>query len=85
MNQSVIFGDTLTLAKQGVYFTAQQQGQSITCYISSDSLARLADKPSIAIEQIESLFEEYRFDIEEWAEILIASEAYNEQDEIHLR
>jgi hypothetical protein len=84
MNQSVIFSDTLTLAKQGIFFTAQQQGQTITCYISCDNLARLAGKLSIAMEEIESLFEEYRFDIEEWAETLINNEAFNEQDEIHL-
>jgi hypothetical protein len=84
MNQSVIFTDLIDVTDVGVSFYAQQQGQNITCRISFSHLGRIAQGMSCDSGNAKNLFEEYRFDMEDWAESLIAEEAFNEQGEIIL-
>jgi hypothetical protein len=84
MNQSVIFTDLIDVTDAGVSFYAQLQGQNITCCISFSQLGVLAQEVNCHAANAKVLFEQYRFDIEDWAESLIAQEAFNEQGEILL-
>jgi hypothetical protein len=84
MNQSVIFTDLVDVTDVGVSFYAQQQGQNITCRISFSQLGLLAQEANCDVVNAKTLFEEYRFDMEDWAESLIAEEAFNDQGEIIL-
>jgi hypothetical protein len=84
MNQSVIFTDLIDVTDAGVSFYAQQQGQNITCRISFSQLGVFTQEVNCHSGNAKALFEEYRFDMEDWAELLIAQEAFDERGEIQL-
>ncbi|ABO25592.1 DUF1488 domain-containing protein [Shewanella loihica] len=86
MNQSIIFTEQLTWDVQlsAIHFTAQQQGMVIDCYIGQKVLEHLAAEKINNSEQALSLFEQFRFDIEEQAEKLIEQEAFDVQGHIQV-
>lgn len=76
MNQSILFDDAIHLDDESVHFKAQQQGMTIHCSIS---YARLSHISGLAVhaKNAQSVFNGYRFDIEELAENAIYAEAFD--------
>lgn len=83
MNQSIIFSDDATWDDElaSIQFTGQQQGMTILCYISLNELSQLSQEV-VEQQQAKSVFEQYRFDIEDLAEELIEQEAFDEKGRI---
>lgn len=86
MNQSVLFSDMKTWdeQRQSIFFTAQQGGALIDCWINKAGLEALSQKPVLDGPQAIQRFEECRFDIEDLAQEQIEDEAYNEAGEIEV-
>ncbi len=84
MNQNIIFSDDMTWDDElaSIQFTGQQQGMTIRCYIGLDALSQLSQEMVSDQQHAISMFEQYRFDIEELAEELIEQEAFDEQGRI---
>jgi hypothetical protein len=84
MNQSILFGDELRWDEQQrcVIFTAQSMGALLECIVPAELLEELAGKP--VVEQTEgfSVFNQFRFDLEETAEQLIEDEEYDSQGRV---
>ena len=91
MNQSVLFPDLQewNADAECVEFSAQVQGANIHCSIARESLQALSGEvlapqdPELSAKAT-ALFEEYRFDIEEEVETLIAQEVFDEHGRITL-
>ncbi|WP_298776517.1 DUF1488 domain-containing protein [uncultured Shewanella sp.] len=91
MNQSVLFSDLQEWNTQHICidFPAQVQGANIQCRIGLASLVRIsnsvlnANDHNISVKAL-ALFDDYRFDIEEEVEMLIAQEAFDEHGRITL-
>ena len=83
MNQSVLFNDQFDVNPQGIYFNAQQQGMQIVCFIGFETLSKLADR-AVDVKNAATIYEEYRFDIEELAEQAIDHEYYQDDGSIKL-
>lgn len=84
MNQSILFPDMQSWdnASQSVRFTAQQSGALIECFITKQKLEQLSGSV-IEGEQIAiNIFLDYRFDLEEIAEVLIEDEAFNSKGHV---
>ena len=83
MNQSLIFGDDVTVGENTVIFTAQQQGQNINCKISFVALGELS-LLQVNIHNAAMVFEQVRFDIEELTEQAIKDELFEDDGSILL-
>ncbi|MGX9461443.1 DUF1488 domain-containing protein [Shewanella sp. A14] len=84
MNQSVIFTDQFYIETNQVKFIAQQQGININCYASFSIISEFCNKQVVNESNVESLFEQCRFDIEDKAEELIEHEDFNDSGDITL-
>lgn len=87
MNQSILFPDIhqWNEQEQTVRFPAQQGGALIECRISRSELEKVCGLSITGAEQAVSLFQQFRFDIEELAESLIEDEDFNLSGEIEIR
>ncbi|NMH66757.1 DUF1488 domain-containing protein [Shewanella salipaludis] len=87
MNQSILFPDLQHWdnERQRVHFPVQVQGATLDCYIGIQALAKLAECECLSDSQVLQVFEEYRFDIEDWVETLIEQEAFDEHGAIQLQ
>lgn len=85
MNQSILFPDLQDWEPQAlsVVFPVQVQGVNVECRIGLAKLAQLsatalsADQHDIA-SKVLTIFDEYRFDIEDEVEQLIEQESFDE-------
>ncbi|MCL1059543.1 DUF1488 domain-containing protein [Shewanella gelidimarina] len=85
MNQSILFPDLQDWEPQAlsVVFPVQVQGVNVECRIGLAKLAELsatalsADQHDIASKAL-TIFDEYRFDIEDEVEQLIEQESFDE-------
>ncbi|WP_394497579.1 DUF1488 domain-containing protein [Shewanella sp. ENK2] len=86
MNQSILFTDIVDWhdAQQKLSFVAQVQGMNVTCMIKAETIEKLAAIKIENSQQALAAFEQIRFDIEDLAEELIESEAFDEQGMIQL-
>lgn len=88
MNQAILFSDDEQFLKQQqqLRFHALYQGKLIPCFISIKQLCQLAEQTNLAIneKQALTLFDQYRFDIEELAERQIYNEQITQDGHIYL-
>lgn len=84
MNQSIIFTDLQRWdsGTQQVVFAAQVMGANINCRVSLEQLSNLAGRKIEFESEALTIFDEYRFDIEEEMEELIEKESFDENGEI---
>ena len=84
MNQNVIFVDQETWngERQAVLFMAQQGGALIPCWVTLTWLQYHSDIKLEDEAQILLCFSQYRFDLEDLAEVEIEDENFNELGEV---
>jgi len=84
MNQSILFPDIQTwdIENQAVIFPAQNQGSLIECLVTKSYLDQLNGCALKDELDIISLFLQYRFDLEEQAELLIEEEEFSPSGQI---
>lgn len=86
MNQAILFPDLYHWDEklQSVVFHAQQGGALIDCIVGTAELAKLSGAVVSDGQQALSVFEQYRFDLEELAESLIEDEEFNARGNIEI-
>ncbi|MBE8168124.1 MAG: DUF1488 domain-containing protein [Shewanella sp.] len=85
MNQSIIFTDDIQWdqQKQSVYLFAQCQGVIIPCFISLEKLAEFSEQKIISEKQALTVAEQFRFDLEDYFEEQIESEAMDDSGTVY--
>lgn len=85
MNQQLLFNDDaqVDIGHQAILCTAMDGGMRIQCVIAISYLVKLGANVSDATAWLNA-YEEYRFDIEEQLEAMIAQEEINAAGEVEL-
>ncbi|MCH1926521.1 DUF1488 domain-containing protein [Shewanella sp. C32] len=85
MNQQLLFNDDAQAEpkRQAVICSAMDGGMRIHCVITVSYLAQLGAKVDDVSEWL-AAYEDYRFDIEDQLEAMIAQEAFNAAGEVEL-
>ena len=86
MNQSILFPDIQSWDEtcQIVTFPAQSQGALIECIVTKDYLETLSGSTLTNEDDVINVFTQFRFDLEEQAEMSIEEEAFSPQGKILL-
>ncbi|QSX33718.1 DUF1488 domain-containing protein [Shewanella avicenniae] len=85
MNQQLIFNDDAMLdsARQAIVCSVMDGGMKLRCVVSLEYLSRLNGSP-VPLNQLLDCFEQYRFDIEDEIEAMLAKEQFNQAGELEL-
>ncbi|BDM62578.1 transcriptional regulator [Shewanella sp. NFH-SH190041] len=86
MNQNILFPDLQSwdAGKQQVVFPVQVEGRTLFCVISVKKLAQISGVNGITADNVLTVFNDARFDIEDMTEALVEDEAYDDQGHINL-
>ena len=87
MNQSIIFTDEILWdqQKQSVCLFAQCQGVMILCFINLEKLAELSEQKITSEKQAVTVAEQFRFDLEDYFEEQIGSEAMDDSGTVYYK
>ncbi|QIR13101.1 DUF1488 domain-containing protein [Shewanella aestuarii] len=83
MNQGILFNDQFDIKPQEICFVAQLQGMKIKCIIDFQMLSNLSGE-TVNATNAATIYEEYRFDIEELAEQAINHECYQDDGSVRI-